>query len=220
LINKITAPDTCPDRISILTEKEGDTDMANEKSLAAIALALLSTAALSACSSKLEDVEEEGILRIYEVEKVARDVYRYFYDKWGTSIMNSISQSEQVHMSWVKELVEEYKLDDPTEGNDYGEFTNSDLQQLYYSLIEEGDSSEEDALATGAMIEEIDIVDIKKYWDQTEREDIDSTYSKLTGGSGNHLRIFVTTLNEKGVTYEPKYLSQEEFNQIIATPKA
>jgi hypothetical protein len=41
-------------------------------------------------------------------------------------------------MSWVKELVEEYKLDDPTEGNDYGEFTNSDLQQLYYSLIEEG----------------------------------------------------------------------------------
>jgi hypothetical protein len=203
-----------------LTEKEGDTDMANEKSLAAIALALLSTAALSACSSKLEDVEEEGILRIYEVEKVARDVYRYFYDKWGTSIMNSISQSEQVHMSWVKELVEEYKLDDPTEGNDYGEFTNSDLQQLYYSLIEEGDSSEEDALATGAMIEEIDIVDIKKYWDQTEKEDIDSTYNKLTDGSGNHLRIFVSSLTEKGVTYEPKYLSQDEFNQAIATPKA
>ncbi len=57
--------------------------MANEKSLAAIALALLSTAALSACSSKLEDIEEEGILRIYEVEKVARECLQVFLRQMG-----------------------------------------------------------------------------------------------------------------------------------------
>lgn len=190
--------------------------MAEEKNIALLALTLLSTAMLIACSTKLKDIDKEGISYIIEVEKVARDAYQYFYDKWGIPLMRDISISEQAHMDMVKKLVETYNIDNPTEGNDYGEFTNSQLQQLYYDLIEQGSSSEDDAIAIAAMIEEIDIVDIKRYHEQTENDDIDTTYSDLTIGSRVHLQKFVSLLKDKGLEYQPNYLSKEEYNQIIA----
>ncbi|MFC1865581.1 DUF2202 domain-containing protein [Chloroflexota bacterium] len=183
--------------------------------------AVISLVVLSACSPKtpdaeLTDVEKEGIQYIYEVEKVARDVYQYFYDEWETPVQNVISGSEQSHMDILKELIDEYNLDDPAEGNDYGEFSNSDLQQLYHDLIELG-LSEVDALSTAAMIEEYDIVEIRKYLSNTDRDDIISAYNKLIEGSESHLRIFVDKLKDKDVEYQPEYLSQQDYNQIIVT---
>ena len=187
-----------------------------------LVIAVISMVVLSACSSKTPDteptdVEKEGIQYIYEVEKVARDVYQYFYDEWETPVQDIISGSEQTHMDIMKELIDKYDLDDPAEGNDYGEFSNSDLQQLYHDLLESGLSSEVDALSTAAMIEEFDIVEIKKYVNNTDRDDIISAYNKLMTGSENHLRIFVAKLKDKVVEYQPQYLSQQDYNQIIAT---
>jgi len=187
-----------------------------------LVIAVISIIVLSACSPKLTDVEltdveKEGVKYIYEVEKLARDVYQYFYDKWETPVQNIISGSEQDHMDIMKELVDKYDLDDPTEGNGYGEFNNSDLQQLYYDLMESGLSAEVDALSTAAMIEEYDILEIRKYVNNTNRDDIISAYNKLTTGSENHLRVFVAKLIDKGVEYQPQYLSQQDYNQIITT---
>ncbi len=185
-----------------------------------LVIAVISMVVLSACSSKtpdveLTDVEKEGIQYIYEVEKVARDVYQYFYDEWETPVLNIISGSEQTHMDILKELIDKYDLDDPAEGNGYGDFSNSDLQQLYHDLIESGLSSEVDALSTAAMIEEFDIVEIKEYANNTDRDDIISAYNKLMEGSESHLRVFVAKLKDKEVEYQPQYLSQQDYNQII-----
>lgn len=185
-----------------------------------LVIAVISMGVLSACSSEtpdaeLTDVEKEGIQYIYEVEKVARDVYQYFYDEWGTPVQDIISGSEQTHMDILKELIDKYDLDDPAEGNGYGDFSNSDLQQLYHDLVESGLSSEVDALSTAAMIEEFDIVEIKKYANNTDRDDIISAYNKLMEGSESHLRVFVAKLKDKAVEYQPQYLSQQDYSQII-----
>ena len=172
---------------------------------------------VSACSPKLTDDEKEGITQIYQVEKAARDVYKYLFDKWGTEILNSISQSEQQHMDIMKELVDKYKLENPVAGNDYGVFSNSDLQTLYVNLINKGSVSAKAALSTAAMIEEFDLVEIQKYFDQTDRDDILKAYERLSLGSDTHLRSFVSQLKAVGVDYQPEYLSKEEFNQSIAT---
>lgn len=186
------------------------------KNLFLMLVTVLSVFVLSGCSPKLTDIETEGIKYIYEVEKVARDVYKHLYDKFGTPILNSVSQSEQQHMDIMKELIDKYKLDDPAKDNDYGEFDNSELQELYHDLIEQGTVSETAALSIAAMIEEFDIVDINKYIDQTNKKDIISAYEKLTKGSDNHLRLFVSNLKAKGVEYQPQYLSKEDFNQSVA----
>ena len=191
--------------------------MAVEKGYVALALAILSTAVLSACSSKAQDIKEEGLIRIYEVEKFARDVYKYFHEKWGTYIMDTISHSEQAHMEIVQEMIDKYGYDNPIKYNDYGKFTNKDLKELYQELTAQGSKSEEDALEIAAMVEEIDIVDIKKYWEQTDAADINNAYSRLTAGSHGHLRIFVSALREKGVQYQPHYLSVQEYNESVGT---
>jgi hypothetical protein len=180
---------------------------------------VISMVMMSSCSSstQLTDIEKEGIQYIHELEKVARDVYLYFYDKWGTSVQNVISGSEQNHMDIMKALIDKYNLDDTVESNDHGYFNNGDLQQLYNSLIESGSSSEVDALSTAAMIEEYDIVEIRKYNINTDKEDIVSAYNELTTGSENHLRVFVAKLKDNMVEYQPQYLSQQDFNQIIGT---
>jgi hypothetical protein len=144
-----------------------------------LVIAAISMVVLPACAPKLTEGEKEGVKRIYEVEKVARDAYQYFFDKWGTPVQHVISGSEQNHMDIMKELIDKYNLGDPAKGNGYGEFSNSELRQLYHDLVESGSSSEVDALSTSAMIEEFDILEIKKYVNNTNRDDVISAYNKL-----------------------------------------
>ncbi len=179
-------------------------------------IALISMIALPACSPKLNSSEKDGIKYIYEVEKVARDTYSYFYDKWNTPVQSVVSNSEQNHMDIFKELIDKYNLGDPAAGKGRGEFSNNELQQLYKDLTARGSVSETDALATAAMIEEFDIVELRKNAANTSREDVLTAYSRLMAGSQNHLEIFTAKLKEQAIVYKPQYLSQEDYNQIIA----
>ena len=180
-----------------------------------MAVAAVSSLLMLSCSPKITAAEAEGVQYIYQVEKLARDVYKYLYEKWQTPVLDIISGSEQSHMDIMKVIINEYKLDDPAEGKGYGEFSNSDLQLLYGSLLESGSASEAKALSTAASIEEFDIVDIEKKVSNSDKGDIIAAYGKLTEGSENHLRIFVAKLTEKGLTYQPQYLSQQDYDQII-----
>ncbi len=166
----------------------------------------------------LSDAEKEGIMYMREEEKLARDVYKTLYDKWGLQIFANIASSEQTHMEAVKLLIEKYGLEDPAENKGVGEFSNSELQKLYNDLVAEGSKSIEDALKVGAMIEEIDILDLKKHISETDKEDIKLVYENLMKGSRNHLRAFTSTLSKYGVTYEPQYLSKEEYEKIVESP--
>jgi len=52
-----------------------------------------------------------------------------------------------------------------------------------------------------------------------DNPDIIQVFEYLMRGSRNHLRAFVSTLeNMFGVKYGPQVLSQEEYEQIINTP--
>ena len=169
-------------------------------------------------AQELSDAEAEGILYMREEEKLARDVYLKLYEEWGLSTFNNIASSEQTHMDALKTLIDRYDLDDPAEGKGVGEFTNQALQELYNQLVEEGRQSLENALKVGAAVEEIDILDLQQHIAQTDRGDIQLVYENLMKGSRNHLRAFVSVIERQGWTYQPQYLSQEAFDEIINTP--
>ena len=57
--------------------------------------------------------ETEGILLMREEEKMARDAYIIFYQKWKQPVFTNISQAEQTHMDAVLLLVNKYSLTDP-----------------------------------------------------------------------------------------------------------
>lgn len=166
--------------------------------------------------TELTENEINGLQFMREEEKMARDVYLTLYEQWFLIPFKNISKSEQVHMDAILNLLNKYGLDDPAEGKEIGEFTNSDLQELYDDLVLRGSESAVEALNVGALIEEVDIIDIQRLLDEDfESEDIEFVMSNLLRGSGFHLKAFVWNLNKYSIVYEPKLLDVEKFNEII-----
>lgn len=165
---------------------------------------------------ELSQVEAEALLFMREEEKLARDVYTALYSTWGTPIFQNISASEQAHMDAIKNLLDTYNLADPVQMQP-GVFTDPELQALYDELVAHGNISLEEALQVGAAIEEIDILDLLTRLAQTDNLDIQRVFNSLLHGSQNHLRSFTNTLQmQTGDTYQPQYLSLEEFQAIIS----
>jgi len=156
-----------------------------------------------------------GLMLMREEEKMARDVYSFFYAAYGIQVFDRISGSEDRHSSSVLSLIEYFGLTDPAVA-EVGVFTNPDIQALYKQLTTAG-SSVEAALSTGAFIEEYDIADLQKLLADTKNADIIMVYTNLEEGSENHLRSFSTNLLNYGVTYEPQILTSEVYTEILSS---
>lgn len=163
--------------------------------------------------------EELGLIRMREEEKLARDVYAALYEIWGKPVFRNISFSEQRHMNAVKILIDKYELIDPVTDPTAGVFNDPEFAGLYTSFVEQGSTSLIDALTVGATIEDLDIYDLKELLGETDNQDITAVYENLLRGSRNHLRAFTYLLSLNGVTYQPQYITQEELNAIITSPR-
>jgi hypothetical protein len=163
--------------------------------------------------------EEVGLLKMREEEKMARDVYQVLYEKWNQQIFSSIAQSEQQHMNAVKVILDKYSLVDPVTDSSIGVFTDPDLGDLYNSLVEQGQLSVVDALIVGATIEDLDIKDLYDLIEETDNTDIKVVYQNLAKGSRNHLRAFTYQLSLQGVSYEAQFLTVEQMENILSSPR-
>lgn len=159
--------------------------------------------------------EEASLLFMREEEKLARDVYDYFYGLYTKQVFDNISESEQTHTDAVLQLIERYEVTDPAAGLAAGVFTNQVLQGLYDSLTVAGQAGLVSALGIGAVIEEIDIVDLETWEEKIDNQDILMVYGNLKKGSRNHLRAFVRNLTQMGETYSPQVLDQAAYDAII-----
>jgi len=217
ILGVLTACDTEDD--VLLTDEETEIIEVDESGNTIVDLVALDDAISQLPVSELSSVEAEGLLFMREEEKLARDVYLTLFDEWNMTTFQNISDSEQTHTDAVKTLLDRYGLEDPAAGKDIGAFTNTTLQDLHDTLIEEGKQSLSSALSVGAAIEEIDILDLEERIAQTDKADIELVYENLMKGSRNHLRSFVSVLkNQTGETYQPQYLSQEVYDSIVNTP--
>ena len=165
---------------------------------------------------RLSQADREGLLLMREEEKLAHDVYITLHETWGLPPFANISRAESMHMEAVRMILDRYGIDDPVTDTTVGVFQESRLQQLYDDLIARGQESVEEAIKVGALIEELDIVDLRRLVEQTENEDLRLIYGNLLRGSRNHLRAFARQLARYDDTYEAVHLSQEEFDRIAA----
>ncbi len=166
---------------------------------------------------EINETEKEGILLMREEEKLSRDIYIEMSMKYGVRIFQNISESEQTHMNAIKLLIDKYEIEDPVKNDIRGLFANPDLQELYNALSAKGNESLVEALKVGALIEEVDIIDLLKELDSADidNQDIRFVYFNLLKGSSNHLRAFVKNLQSQGIIYSPQYLDKETFEKIL-----
>ena len=111
-------------------------------------------------------------------------------------------------------LIDKYNV--TFNSTEVGVFNNQILQDLYDGLIATGQISLLDALEVGAAIEEIDIIDLVEYMNDTVNEDLLFVYDILLMGSRNHLRAFVKNISANNVTYVPQFLEEADYEGIIA----
>jgi len=167
----------------------------------------------------LSDAEKEGLIFMREEEKLAQDVYLYFYEKYGNNIFNNIAKAESTHMASLKTLLDKYNLKDPVLVEDIGYFQNEMLGGLYTQLTEAGNVSLVEAIKVGLTIEDLDIKDLMEYTIDLRNADMITIYESLTKGSRNHMRSYYSQLVQNGGTYEPQFITQELFDYIINSPR-
>lgn len=176
---------------------------------------LISQSSLNAQSLNKQEID--GIMLMREEEKLARDVYLYLYEKWGIRTFYNIYKSEQTHMDAVKTIIDQYNLTDPLKYDQSSSFTDEGLNKLYNQLTKEGSKSQANAISIGLLIEELDISDLQKLLNNTNNKDIILVYENLLKGSRNHLRAFYNQAKKYRINYETKYITSEEFNNIVST---
>ena len=161
--------------------------------------------------------EQNALVYMREEEKLARDVYQTLGQTYNLQVFKNIANSEQKHMDQVEQLLDKYNLADPIINNGVSQFTNPDLASLYTQLIEKGSQSQIEALKVGATIEDLDIKDLTENLGKTNNPDIIQVFTNLRSGSYNHLRAFTNNLKKTGDSYTPQYISQSEYEKILAS---
>ncbi|MHC4128670.1 MAG: DUF2202 domain-containing protein [Planctomycetota bacterium] len=165
----------------------------------------------------LGEEEQDALLGMRQEEKLARDVYLALHDMWNHQVF-LIHRAEQRHMDAMAFAITRYDLDDPVADDTPGVFTDPAFTELYDELTADGAESLLEALMVAARIEEMDIVDLREALSVTTHPDLRWAYENLMRGSRNHLRAFAGRIDMLGGSYEAQYLTQEEFDEIAASP--
>jgi hypothetical protein len=176
---------------------------------------LIQTEAINVTDNPLTEEARESLLFMREEEKLARDVYTVLYEKWGTPIFANIAVSEQRHIDSVLWLMQQYGLED-TATDTTGVFTNTELQDLYNTLIARGETSQLEALQVGALIEEVDIADLEAALITIDNPAIQQVYANLIAGSEKHLQGFVRNIENLGYTYTAQSLDANRVSEILS----
>lgn len=174
------------------------------------------TATLSTipASASVSSADAAGLIWMREEEKLAHDVYVTLGNVWGSNVFSNISQAENTHVSAVGTLLDRYDIKDPITSSEVGVFTDPTFTKLYGELVATGSKSLVDAMTVGAVIEDLDIMDLQRL--VSTSPDIAIVYDALELGSRNHMRAFYRQLQRLGADYTPTYISQAAFDEIIA----
>jgi hypothetical protein len=191
-----------------------------------IGLALLSLVTLVACDNDETEVtgaelnvsdfnleDKNALLFMLEEEKLARDTYEFLDGLYEINQFANIKVSEQSHVNAVVKLLDQYQIDHTI--LPYGEFVNEEMQEMYNGFVQKGQIDASNALEVGATIEDLDIVDLAAFIDATANPSVINLFESLKCGSRNHLRSFIRAIESEGGSYDPQFLTTEDYNAIV-----
>lgn len=167
-------------------------------------------------TASVDQQSDKTIMYMLEEEKVAKDVYDFFEEKYGNQIFANISSAEEMHQEMMEKLAINNDLIKAGEFNadEAGIYANQELQELYNSLIADGEKSFTDALRVGVEIEELNIRDLEASIEGSEDEASVTVYNYLKDASERHLNAFTKNLEMNGVNYDSQLGRQMKGNQM------
>lgn len=158
--------------------------------------------------------EIEFVYAVREDEKVARDLYAAFFEKYSLKVFSNISKSEANHMRAVEILLDYYEIDFPVPGA-YGVFEDSARQAIYDSLVIKGSTALE-GFRVMAQLEEENIISYTDVLEDITNPNIKIVIENLGKASENHFKAAIRQITALGGTYTPVQMTQEEYSALIA----
>jgi hypothetical protein len=165
-------------------------------------------------TAELTADEIEFLYAVREDEKVARDLYAAFFEKYKLKAFENLSKAEINHIRAVELLMDYYEIEYP-EAGDYGKFTDPARQQLYDSLLLKGETALE-AFKVMAQLEEDNIVSYLKVLEDIDNDNIGIVIENLERASENHFKATIRQITALGGEYTARYMTQEQYSAIIA----
>lgn len=153
-----------------------------------------------------------------EEEKLARDLYAAMHAQWKHQVFGNIAESERTHTGGPDA---DRALRAVRSGGRH-RARGVRRSRAAGAVRRPGcaRAGEPDRCAAGRRRDrEIDIRDIRAAKASIDNADILRVYTGLEKGSRNHLRAFQKELLRVSVTYAPKYISQEEYDTIVGSPR-
>lgn len=164
--------------------------------------------------------EIDALIYMREEEKLARDIYTVLGETTPSSVFKNISRSEQTHMDAFDQLLDRYEVPDPVvDESVIGTFTDPFFTNLFIELKEKGQQSDKDAFEVGAMVEDLNMANLIKYSEATDKPDLKLAYNALLTQSKNHMSGFVRQLDRLGYEFEPEYITSEQLSIAVADGK-
>jgi hypothetical protein len=185
----------------------------------------------------LDAAEETHLIFMREEEKLARDVYLTLGKEYkDLRVFSRIDDAEQKHTDTMADMLLLYGIEDPSTSDKIGVFTGEDygwyFTEKYNYLVAKAEDGLK-ALYVGALIEELDMHDIKECpvviqetyelgeldcgLAHTNESQLIRAYESLLDGSGSHLRAYVKAIEQiigEG-EYEAQYLPQAMVDSIL-----
>ena len=170
----------------------------------------------NAVTVALTPVEKRHLLLMQDEEKLARDVYHVFAEKWELRPFENIgTRSEPAHIAAITALLQRYQAERTPQPVGAGEFRSPRMKKLYDSLIKTGSASAVAALQVAVEIEELDIKDLREGAARSKNEEIKAVYGNLEAASVRHLNAFMFNLKARNGAYTPKHLDEKTFNELV-----
>lgn len=146
---------------------------------------------LPAPAASITDQEKADLAFSREEERLARDLYQLFANKYDQARpFSNIVRAEQQHFTMTGVLLQRYGLTDPAAGKPAGTYASAELQKLYDGWLAQGNKSLAEAYKVGVALEKRDIADLKELVDRTKAADIKQVYTNLKNASERHLWAF------------------------------
>ena len=161
-------------------------------------------------------VEETGLLKVWQIQKLSRDLYQSFSTVWASPIYANMLSDTQHHMDFVHILLGKFGI--PVPQDLAGIFTDQVTQNLFNLMLNTGNGSAIEALKLAATAEDMIIDELQILLPQTANLEIQIIYQNLLKSARNHLRLFVNELSKAGISYDPQYISGDDYTAIIAAP--
>jgi hypothetical protein len=161
----------------------------------------------------LSEQARSALLFQIDEERMARELYLAFGERWNLRPFRNIVQAETRHEAVLRALAKRAGLSLPE--TVAGRFTTAAVQERYDTLLARGRQSAEEALRTGALVEEQDIADLRALAKSTDNAELRQVVAALERASGHHLAAFVRNM---GNSYTAQVLPAADV--IALTDKA